>query len=341
MKSPTLSVVIPNYNHARYIGEALEAVLSQSLKPTEIIIIDDASTDNSLEVIKKYIEKDLSIKLIINEKNMGANYNFNKLFEVAVGDYIYPTSADDKILPGLFEKSMNLLSQYPQAGLCSTLTVLIDERGIEKGLLPSTGIISLKECYVSPEKARSILLKYGSWINTTIYRRDALINEGSFRPELHSFCDGFIQMVIALKYGSCFIPGPLGCWRHLEGGYHISSSRNINTQLEIIKNATDLMETTYKDVFPIKVVSRWRKKQLFLLNLNIWKASQQGAIAALSRFKEADGLFDKLLLAFSKLFTKIEQSFVMLYFFALHRYFPIQIIRRNIVSFFRRMMLHI
>lgn len=343
MNKPTLSVVISNYNHAQFIGEALEAILSQSYEPIEIIIIDDASTDNSVEVIEQFAKIYQTIRLIKNDSNVGPIRNGNMLLQLACGDYVYWGASDDKVLPEFFKKSMRLLEKHPQAGLCSTLSYVIDEEGTNKGLLSSSGIISTRECYLSPEKALSVLLNYGLWVqgNTTIHHRTILMNEGGFKPELFSFCDGFIKSVIALKYGACFIPEPLACWRQMETGYHMTSSRNLDTQMEIISNASRLMETTYKDLFPQAYVDSWRKKQLSLLNLNIWKASQQGALAALTRLKEPDSLFDKLLFAFLKVFAKMEQAFVMLYFFVLYRYFPIQVIRRNVVSFIRRARLRI
>jgi glycosyltransferase involved in cell wall biosynthesis len=67
----TLSVIMVNYNHGKFIGEALDAILSQSYRPMEIIVIDDASTDNSLEIIQQFVRRDLIIRLIRREKNMG------------------------------------------------------------------------------------------------------------------------------------------------------------------------------------------------------------------------------------------------------------------------------
>lgn len=339
----TLSVLMPNYNHAKYIREALDAILCQSYQPIEVIVIDDASTDNSIAVIQEYVERYPIIRLIRNEKNMGVVHNLKMLSELARGEYICLPGADDKILPGFFEKSMHMLERFPQAGLCSTLSYVIDEEGKNRGLIRSAGIVSIKETFFSSEKVSAILLKYGSWIqgNSTIFRRDAFFEAGGYISGLRSFADGFIQQVIALKYGACFVPEPLAFWRHTETGYHMSSSRNLDTQIEIINTATKLMETTYKDLFPQVYVGSWRKKQLSLLNLNIWKASQQDTLAVLTRLKEPAGLLDKLLFILLKVFAKMEQAFVMLYFFVLYRYFPIQIIRRNVVSFFRRMMLRI
>ena len=133
-QQPTLSVLFPNYNHARFLPESLGAFLAQSYRPVEIIIIDDASTDNSVEVIETFARREPRLRLIRNERNMGVVPNMNRLVEMASGDYVYLSAADDKVLPGFFEKSMALLSQYPQAGLCSTVGRLIDKDGKDKGI---------------------------------------------------------------------------------------------------------------------------------------------------------------------------------------------------------------
>jgi glycosyltransferase involved in cell wall biosynthesis len=70
MNTPVLSVLMPNYNHEEYIGEALEATLIQAYRPTEIIIIDDASTDNSAVVISQFAKKESIMSFFNNNKNV-------------------------------------------------------------------------------------------------------------------------------------------------------------------------------------------------------------------------------------------------------------------------------
>ncbi len=339
----TLSVLLPNYNHEKYLGEALDAILCQSFQPMEIIVIDDASTDNSLETIQQFVDRYPHVHLIRNEKNMGLLYNLNKLLELAQGKYICFPAADDKLLPGFFEKSLNLLMKYPQAGLCSTLSNVIDEEGRYKGLLRTTGIISTIECFISPQKAQSILQGYGNWVlgSTAIYNRNILKEAGGFIPQLYSFADGFIEQVIALRYGVCFIPEPLGCWRKMDSGYHLSSSRNPAIQLQIIDNATGLMENAYKDLFSTRYVHSWRKKQLFLLNLNLWLSAKKNVHDTLIELRPAKSFFDKILFAGLNIFEKFEFLLVTLYFLIIYRYLPTQVIRRNVVSFFRRIRLRL
>ena len=133
MSKATLSVVMSSYNYGSYIGAALEAILSQSFRPSEVIIVDDASTDNSIEVIDQFIRRDPVVKLVRNEKNMGVFFTGNLGISLATGDYLYGAAADDKVLPSFFEKSITLLEQHPQAGLCSTDMAYIDRQGHRTG----------------------------------------------------------------------------------------------------------------------------------------------------------------------------------------------------------------
>lgn len=72
---PLFSVLIANYNNGNYISECLESVLKQTYQNFEIIIVDDASTDTSLNIIQKYIDQDNRIKIYNNDKNYGAGYS--------------------------------------------------------------------------------------------------------------------------------------------------------------------------------------------------------------------------------------------------------------------------
>ena len=68
---PTLSVVLPNYNHGDVIARALEALLHQERRPDEIVVVDDASTDDSRDVIARFAARSASIRVLVNEQNQG------------------------------------------------------------------------------------------------------------------------------------------------------------------------------------------------------------------------------------------------------------------------------
>ena len=270
MKMPSLSVVFPNYNHARYLPVQLSAILQSSYRSKEIIIIDDASTDNSVEIIKNFMCHEPCIKLIRNQRNMGVEWNFNRLVEMASGEYMYLSAADDKILPGFFEKSMTLLAQYPQAGLCSTVGRFIDEDGNDRGIR-AMPVISNRPCYLSPKEVKEKLCRYGRWISTPtmIVRRDAVIQEGGQILELGAFADTFLALVVALRHGSCFIPEPLTCWRKMSKGHSSSSATDWEGSSAMFQLACRLMRTKYRDLFPIKYVHKFERQWRYALSASI------------------------------------------------------------------------
>jgi glycosyltransferase involved in cell wall biosynthesis len=87
--TPKVSVITPAYKAARYIGQAIESVQAQTLKDWEMIIVDDASPDETAEVVKRYLD-DPRIKLIRSERNRGAGGARNLALEVAQGEWIAP-----------------------------------------------------------------------------------------------------------------------------------------------------------------------------------------------------------------------------------------------------------
>ena len=311
MTQPTLSVVMTNYNHAHYIVEAMDAILTQSYTPLEFIIIDDASTDNSFEILEGYAKKYPLIRLLRNEHNMGAFHNVTRLKELSQGDYLYGAAADDKILPGFFEKSMNLLAQFPQAGLCSTLTRCIDAEGRDIGVLHMP-TVSKEGCFIPPNKAISLLYKHGSWLqgNTAIYQQRALMDSGGFIPELLSFCDGFITMVIAAKYGVCHIPEPLAAWRQLENSYSATCGKDPELSLKIIHHASELMSSKYGELFPPDFVERWEKREVLNLKLRRFKDVQTAALEDVEKMIPSQGLIDHFCFGLRRVLKNIEYAFL-------------------------------
>lgn len=214
MSSPTLSVVMPNYNHSRYLPRALQALAVQSRAPDELLLLDDASTDTSVELLSAFAAQHAHARVLQNRQNRGVIASLNRLLGEARGDYIVFTAADDTLHPDFLASSMRLLSLYPKAGLCSTVTNLVDETGTVLGQAPTLMPVKTP-AYLSPDTCRGVLLASESWIwgNTSIYRRDALMEAGGFRPQLGAFTDGFVVQCVALRHGACFVPEALASWR--------------------------------------------------------------------------------------------------------------------------------
>ena len=122
-----ISVVIPNYNYGKYLGECVESVLKQTVAPAEILIIDDCSTDNSEKVLSEYDDHD-SIKIIRNEENLGIVKNFNKAVSCTKGDYVVFVGADNRIKNDFVEKYHFYADQNPGADILYSDILLFGER---------------------------------------------------------------------------------------------------------------------------------------------------------------------------------------------------------------------
>jgi len=93
-----ISIIIPIYNVEKYLSQCLDSVINQTYKNLEIICVNDASTDNSLQILKKYAKKDNRIKIIENNKNLGVGLSRNKGIDKASGTYIHFLDPDDWII---------------------------------------------------------------------------------------------------------------------------------------------------------------------------------------------------------------------------------------------------
>src|SRR3989344_730686 len=106
---PKISVIMPAYNASRFIGEAVESVLNQTFKDFELIIIDDCSSDDTPEIIKKYMAQDQRIVYRRNEKHIDQLMGRNMAFGYARGDYVAMLDADDVAFPRRLEMQYDFL----------------------------------------------------------------------------------------------------------------------------------------------------------------------------------------------------------------------------------------
>lgn len=124
-EEPLVSVVLPVYNGGEMVRETLESILQQSYQNLEIIVVDDASTDNSREIISSY--KDSRMKTIFLEKNRHVCYAANVAFQKATGKYVALIGHDDVWKADKLEKQISFLEEHPAYSVCFTWADIIDE----------------------------------------------------------------------------------------------------------------------------------------------------------------------------------------------------------------------
>jgi glycosyltransferase involved in cell wall biosynthesis len=130
---PLLSVIIPCFNHASFVGEAIEAVLAQSLGDLELIVVDDCSQDNSKEVIEKYVRHDPRVRAIYHEINQGISPTRDSAIRVARGEYLAFCDADDMWMPTKIGRQLELLEKNPEHDVAYCDAAIINEYGMETG----------------------------------------------------------------------------------------------------------------------------------------------------------------------------------------------------------------
>lgn len=133
MSKPKISVVISVYNGEKYIKEAVESILNQTFSDFELIIVNDASTDKTPQIIESYAKKDLRIKVIHNENNLRIAKSLNKAVSCAQADVIARMDGDDISLPERFEKQYALLQSDKKMGVVGCNMITIDKDGNEQG----------------------------------------------------------------------------------------------------------------------------------------------------------------------------------------------------------------
>ena len=110
---PLLTVLMPVYNAEKFLAESINSILSQTYSEFELLILDDASTDNSLKIIKTYAKEDKRIKILVNKTNQGEAKCRNRLLKNSKTEFIAWMDADDISLEDRLQKQMDFLKQNP------------------------------------------------------------------------------------------------------------------------------------------------------------------------------------------------------------------------------------
>jgi len=165
MKSPIISVVMSVYNGEKYLREAIDSILNQTFTNFEFIIVNDGSTDKSLEIIKSYADSRI---VIIDQENTGLAKALNNGINIAKGKYIARMDADDISELNRLEVQFDYLEKNEDIGILGTWIELIDEKD---------NVIGNKKEPVNPEDIHNIILTYGCFNHGTVMFRKSLFRK--------------------------------------------------------------------------------------------------------------------------------------------------------------------
>lgn len=167
-KKPLVSVVMPVYNAERYLARAIESILSQTFKDFELLIVNDASTDNSSVIIKKYAKKDPRIRVVNNQKNLRIAMSLNKAVYLSEADIIARMDADDISHPRRLELQYNLIKRNPKIGVVGANMVVIDKNGKQ---------ISKREYPVTSKELKKVVFRYSPFAHPVVVFRKIIFEE--------------------------------------------------------------------------------------------------------------------------------------------------------------------
>lgn len=129
MNTPLVSVIMPAYNSENYIKSAIDSVLAQTYGNFELILINDCSTDSTLDIMNEYAKKDARITVVSNKVNSGVSFSRNRTIMMSEGEYVAFIDSDDIWAPEKLEKQLELIASNPDAVLVYTASGFIKHDG--------------------------------------------------------------------------------------------------------------------------------------------------------------------------------------------------------------------
>ena len=210
---PKVSVVVPSYNHAAYVADAVVSVLNQSEPDLELIVVEDGSSDNTLEILQAV--KDPRLR-VIPQANQGAHAAINRGLREATGNYLAILNSDDAWHPNRLEKALAVLDTDPDAGLIGSYIEIVDGQnrtlGIKHGYHDCSPWLlqAPQRSFRAGQDLRAALLTENYWSTTSnfIFRHSTYERAGEFRP-LHYAHDWDFALRMARLTRLAILPEPL------------------------------------------------------------------------------------------------------------------------------------
>lgn len=199
-QSPLVSICIPTYNRAKMAGKAIDSALAQTYQNIEVVVVDNASTDDIESLIATY--HDPRLKFNKNAKNLGLFGNFNRCIELARGKYVHILHSDDFIDQNFTKTCISFLEEHKDVAMTFSSTVIVDEMGNTLQLDQSRKSM----IYPAPEGFRKILSTRGVVSCPTVVMRKNIYDEiGAFAGEFPYAADYYQWLKTALRHDIAYI----------------------------------------------------------------------------------------------------------------------------------------
>ncbi len=252
---PTISVLLPNYNHAQFLPRALNALAGQTMQPFEIVVIDDCSTDDSLEVLEDFASRMPNLAVRKNEKNLGVNESVNRAARAASGDFIVCSAADDWLEADFIAEMMAMIEKAPDLRLCVSQYVehleaadrfVLHEEDSELG----QWYLGREPKFFTATEFAGLLRRGFVWLPITgaVIHRETFLSIGGYDAKLRWHSDWFATYAIALRYGFAAIPKPLANFRVAGNTYSSGITRPDQQRAVCRAIYAKMRETGFHDI---------------------------------------------------------------------------------------------
>ena len=262
---PSVTVCIPTFNQASFLIQAVESVLNQKYPNVKIFISDDASNDNTQELMRQYANEP-RIQYYRQPQNLGISANNNWLLSQPETEYIIRLDSDDLLLPDYTNTLINLFEQYLDAGYAHVAVNEIDSKNTLRRVRRLFG----RDLYQDSVTAlKAGLTGYRVAANICMFKRSVL-HEMNFYKGGMNFCEDWeLSVRIAdAGYGNIYYPEPLACYRVWTDHGNVRASRKLTE----IRAAYELYEETYMPIYKKRkwnTVSIENQKTTYALNHSI------------------------------------------------------------------------
>ena len=240
-KKPLVSIVIPSYNHAKYIENSVLSIINQTYKNIELIVIDDASSDNSVEILK-HLQKKYKFNLIIREKNSGLLKNLNYTLDIVQGEYLCMLGSDDMFYKDKIEKQVKCFLNNNNIAICYGNVTYIDTNG---KIIKNGKTKHFRKGYVF----NKIIFKNFIPLPTIMFKTQ-IIKEFNGFDERYFLEDYPLLLKITKKYPIDFIKDPVTYYR-------LHSENVSSNMLKMIKEVEKILSEYQNEPIYSKAISEW------------------------------------------------------------------------------------
>ncbi len=201
--TPRVTVFIPVYNRQHYIGSAVDSILAQSFRDFELLVVDDGSTDATLEILSRY--RDPRLRIEHNPRNLGIPATRNRGLELARGEYIALLDSDDTARPDRLARQVSMLDRHPELVQIGTACDFMSAEGRRLG--------RVRRRPADPDMVDTSLLFHSALTNRTIMARTAILQLYRYDENFASGEDYELHQRLARKFRMANLPEILVCGR--------------------------------------------------------------------------------------------------------------------------------